>query len=218
MLKAALAEFERMEVPFGRYEGSISLGDALCGHGDLLAALEAYATAIDLQRQVGFTGQGAHLLDALAEIALLLEDAERAAFLLGAASSWDRIHGREQPVVGEPEQRRVARAVRARLATDSWSGRFGAGSRCSTTEAHDAAAVAVVELAARVSAPLPSGISTREADVLRLLSAGLSNTEIAERLVLSPRTVGAHLRSVYAKLGVRTRTAAVHEARRLGLR
>ena len=218
MFKASLAEFDRLEVPFGRYDVAVSLGDAYRARGDVSPALDAYATAVDLQRTVGFTSLGAHLLDNLAELALLLDDAELAAFLLGAAAIWDQIHGREFPVIGAPEQRRVARSVRARLATDTWTRQFGAGARCSTTEAQDAAALAVVQLAARVAAPLPSGISSREADVLRLLGAGLSNTDIAGRRGLSPRTVAAHLRSVYTKLGVRTRTAAVYEARRLGLR
>ena len=44
------------------------------------------------------------------------------------------------------------------------------------------------------------------------MADGLSNAEIAERLVLSQRTVHAHLRSIFDKLGVNTRTAAVHAA------
>jgi len=47
-------------------------------------------------------------------------------------------------------------------------------------------------------------------EVLRLLALGLGNSEIADRLVLSPRTVHAHLRSIYDKLGVNSRTAAAH--------
>ena len=54
--------------------------------------------------------------------------------------------------------------------------------------------------------------SLRETEVLRLVAAGLTDGEIAERLVLSPRTVHAHLRTIYRKLGVTSRTAATHAA------
>jgi DNA-binding CsgD family transcriptional regulator len=47
---------------------------------------------------------------------------------------------------------------------------------------------------------------------LRLLAAGLVNAEIAERLSLSPRTVNAHLTTIYGKLGVATRGAAIRFA------
>lgn len=55
-------------------------------------------------------------------------------------------------------------------------------------------------------------MTSREVDVLHLVADGLSNAEIAERLVLSERTVHAHLRSIFDKLGVNCRTAAVHSA------
>jgi DNA-binding NarL/FixJ family response regulator len=48
--------------------------------------------------------------------------------------------------------------------------------------------------------------------VLRLLAQGLTDQQIAERLVLSRRTVHAHLRSIYGKLGVATRSAATRQA------
>lgn len=54
-------------------------------------------------------------------------------------------------------------------------------------------------------------LSPREAEVLRLVAAGCSNTAVAERLVLSVRTVERHLFNIYRKLGVRGRTeAAAH--------
>ena len=48
--------------------------------------------------------------------------------------------------------------------------------------------------------------------MLRLVAAGLSNAEVAERLSLSPRTVNAHLTTIYGKLGVTTRGAATRFA------
>ena len=51
-------------------------------------------------------------------------------------------------------------------------------------------------------------LTPREHDVLELVGAGLTNAAIAERLWISPGTVKKHLDNVYAKLGVRNRTAA----------
>ena len=58
----------------------------------------------------------------------------------------------------------------------------------------------------------PDGLTPREVEVLRKLSAGLSYVQIAEQLVISPRTVDGHLRSIYSKLGVSSRMAAARYA------
>ncbi len=58
----------------------------------------------------------------------------------------------------------------------------------------------------------PAGLTTREVEVLRLVAAGLTDARIAETLVLSPRTVNTHLRSIYAKLGISSRSAATRFA------
>jgi len=54
-------------------------------------------------------------------------------------------------------------------------------------------------------------------EVLHLVTQGLTDAEVAERLVLSPRTVSTHLRSIYAKLDVPNRTAAARVATEHGL-
>jgi ATP/maltotriose-dependent transcriptional regulator MalT len=64
----------------------------------------------------------------------------------------------------------------------------------------------------RSGAPPPAGLTTREVEVLRLVAAGLSNAAVAERLGLSPRTVNAHLTTIYGKLGVTARGAAIRFA------
>ena len=63
----------------------------------------------------------------------------------------------------------------------------------------------------------PHGLTTREVEVLALLCRGMRNAEIAARLSRSVRTVDHHLASVFAKLGVDSRLAAIQAAQRVGL-
>ena len=64
---------------------------------------------------------------------------------------------------------------------------------------------------------LADPLSKRELELLELLAEGLSNQDIAERLFLSPLTVKVHVRNIYSKLDVSSRTQAVARARMLGI-
>lgn len=63
----------------------------------------------------------------------------------------------------------------------------------------------------------PAGLTAREVDVLRLVSEGLSDVQIADRLFLSRRTVNTHLTSIYSKLKVNSRAAATRAAVERGI-
>jgi DNA-binding NarL/FixJ family response regulator len=54
----------------------------------------------------------------------------------------------------------------------------------------------------------PAGLTSREVEVLRLLARGLQNREIAERLVISPKTTDNHIEHIYTKIGVSNRARA----------
>ena len=60
----------------------------------------------------------------------------------------------------------------------------------------------------------PDGLTHREAEILALIGAGLTNPEIAERLYLSNHTVKTHINRIFAKTGSRDRAAAIGYARR----
>jgi len=59
-------------------------------------------------------------------------------------------------------------------------------------------------------------LTEREVDVLRLVTKGLSNKEIGDELILSVRTIQGHLRSIFSKLHVGSRTEAVYQALKEG--
>jgi DNA-binding NarL/FixJ family response regulator len=63
----------------------------------------------------------------------------------------------------------------------------------------------------------PLGLTRREQEVLDLVCEGLANAEIAQRLVISERTVDHHVSAVLTKMGVRSRSAAASQAARQGL-
>jgi DNA-binding CsgD family transcriptional regulator len=61
----------------------------------------------------------------------------------------------------------------------------------------------------RVARPaLPAGLSDREVDVLRLVALGCTTRQVAERLVISPKTADHHIQHIYTKIGASTRGAA----------
>lgn len=64
--------------------------------------------------------------------------------------------------------------------------------------------------------PFPE-LTEREREILDLVARGLTNTEIASRLVLSPKTVRNHVSNVFGKLQVASRAEAVAQARDAGL-
>jgi DNA-binding NarL/FixJ family response regulator len=71
--------------------------------------------------------------------------------------------------------------------------------------------------AAPATGALPDGLTSREVDVLKLIAAGLSNTEIAVALVVSGATVKTHVNHIFAKTGARDRAQAVRYAYQHGL-
>ena len=128
----------------------------------------------------------------------------RAARILGAADAYQAMR---EPRPHRPE--RTADEAAAELHVDVKAGRL------------DAEAVAAVLRAAGHRVPRrregPAGLTPREVEVLRLLARGLSNKEIGERLVISPKTAGNHVEHIYAKIDASSRATASLFALQQGL-
>jgi HD-GYP domain-containing protein (c-di-GMP phosphodiesterase class II) len=119
----------------------------------------------------------------------------RSARILGAADAYQAM--------------REPRPYRAQLSADEAAAQLRAGVEAGRL---DAAAVDAVLSAAGHRVPRrregPAGLTTREVEVLKLLAQGLSNKEIAARLVISPKTAGNHIEHIYAKIDASSRATA----------
>jgi predicted ATPase/DNA-binding CsgD family transcriptional regulator len=217
MFEQALPEFERLGVWFGAYRGLVALGEIHLQRNEWLAAAKRFRSGLEVQRRMHYTGRGADLLDGVAGLAEATHRHRLAARLYGAGDTWfatfrfTRYHRRS----GRHRHRNPVTA--RQLSDEEWNAEFDRGARLSVDQAQDAVEAALSELEATYGGRLPVGLTDRELDVLRLVAQGFSNDAIANRLVVSPRTVHAHLRSIFDKLGVSTRAAAAHEAARLNL-
>ena len=153
------------------------------------------------------------VLESAAFLAAGVGDIEQAVRLLGAADAiWAALEVPLMAVLRERHDRVLAEA-RSRLDEARFAGAWEEGRRLPVS--------ATVELvhAVRtgVSVDAPDGLTARELEVLALVAEGRTDAEVAEGLVVSLRTVHAHLRSVYRKLNVHTRSAATRYALEHGL-
>lgn len=174
---------------------------------DQSAALAMGRRALKNWRTHGFTAAVTDLLDGLAMVAADLRRFEEAAELMGAAEGWRQAYEEVTDFCHRAPFTRGSAGVRSRLGAAGWSAAHTRG----TAWAPGQAILRAEELLDQLPTVLgtrPSGLTPREVEVLRLVAQGLSNADIADHLVLSRRTVHAHLRSIFGKLGVSTRTAA----------
>jgi DNA-binding NarL/FixJ family response regulator len=142
--------------------------------------------------------------------------------LLGAQEALLAGIGAQDELLRRSEHERTLAAVRAQLGEAAFHAAWAEGRALTIDQAIAEARLVTAAKPTTRSEPAaapayPAGLTEREVEVLRLLARGLSNAEIGEQLVVSPRTVGAHLRSIFGKLDVTTRTAAAHVAEELKL-
>ena len=138
--------------------------------------------------------------------------------LWGAAESLREAYGVPLPPLYRTGYERAVAAARTHLGEQVFDAAWAQG-RTMTLEqvlaAPGRAEAATPTPAAIIAKPFPTypdGLTAREVEVLRLVSQGLSNAEIAERLIISLLTVKAHMRSLYNKLGISSRSAATRYA------
>ncbi|MDP9368130.1 MAG: response regulator transcription factor, partial [Chloroflexota bacterium] len=193
--------------------------------GEALQAAVLYVQALAAFWGLGDRWATARCIEGVAAVAASEGQAEAAARLTGAAATAreaSRPGATAHPGMAHASTSAVAEA-REVLGEATFARAWVAGQAVSL-EAAVAEASALGERLTAEPPPLPSpapaypaGLSEREVEVLRLVAQGLTNAEIAERLYLSPRTVGTHVSNIYRKVNVSSRGAAARRALELGL-
>jgi DNA-binding CsgD family transcriptional regulator/tetratricopeptide (TPR) repeat protein len=180
--------------------------------GDAETAAAQFEEALTLFVEFGDRWFCGLVLESAAFLAAEVGDAERAVSLLGAADViWDALG---VPLMGylRDHHHLVLAETRARLTEGRFEAAWEAGQRLPV-----GAAVELVAVGAPTGVATTDGLTPRETGVLALVAKGLTDAEVAEQLVVSLRTVHAHLRSIYRKLDLHTRSAATRYALEHGL-
>jgi predicted ATPase/DNA-binding CsgD family transcriptional regulator len=196
------------------------LGMVAYHRGNLERAERSLGKSLTIHKDLGDMGRVASVLEALAETAGARKRFGLSARLFGVAEELRETIGAPVPPCERPEHDRVLAFVRTQVGDEEFSRLRTEGRAMKLEEALSRAlepGPVPAEARATARATAQDVLSAREAEVLGLVAEGLTDQEVAQRLYLSPRTVGQHLSSVYRKLGVRSRTAATREAAERGL-
>jgi predicted ATPase/DNA-binding CsgD family transcriptional regulator len=190
------------------------------------------AEAFRLHMRMGAYGElissfvGLHFLSA--SMAETQEQALDAARVIGVMKAWEQYMYTTSSPWWESDLERVFRSrITEKIGHEGMERGIAEGQRMTTAE--------IVALCERLTAPsqpaaasappapnaappnaapetTQAGLTRREVEVLRLVAKGLTNAQVAQALVITPRTVNAHLTAIYAKLGVTSRSGAIRYA------
>lgn len=190
-----------------------SLGLVSYREKDLALAHQRQCEALRAANQVGDQALMRACLEGLAAIAEAGRHHLSAAKLLGAAAALSRAAPDvrsavlEGPVMGR-EYASLVESVSAALPQQRFAAAWEEGHASTPLQALDRAS----RWEPSAAGQRPGSLSDREIAVLRLVATGGTNAQVARQLYLSIRTVDAHLRTIYRKLGVTSRTAATRFA------
>ena len=213
------------------YKGSLNyaldnLGWAALLEGDYERARTPYEESLVVSKELGDKIVASDSLEGMACISAAQGGALRAGRLFGAAEALREGVG-AVPYQLNPEEESwrepYLAAARSQLGEDSWEEALAQGRAMSMEEAIEYALSAEMPSATTPSSPTsysslssapehPAGLTSREIEVLGLVAAGMTSARIAKELYLSPRTVEAHITSIYHKIGVSSRSAATRFA------
>jgi predicted ATPase/DNA-binding CsgD family transcriptional regulator len=205
LLEESLAEFRELGDRWWALRGMCGLGHVAARRGAHAAARLQFAQGLEIARELGDPMLEAACLEGFA----VAHGPALAARLLGAAESLRERAGAAWPAFVQGDSEHSADRARRALGDERFAAEWDRGRAMGAAE--------ILDLAPPRAPEHPAGLTLREVEVLRLVAEGLTDAQVAERLVLSVRTVHSHVRSIYRKLGVNSRSAATGYALRQGL-
>jgi DNA-binding CsgD family transcriptional regulator len=181
--------------------------------GDHERAAGLYAEGLGLAVEMGDRANAAYCLEGLAGLISARDEPSRATRLLGASEALLEVVGAPRYVQAQARvlYERAVESLRSRLGKETFEAAWAAGRSMSPEEAIEYALEESPEEIEPQPVP-PAGLSAREVEVLELIARGMTNAQIAQELYISPRTVNAHMGSVYHKIGSSTRAEAARFA------
>jgi predicted ATPase/DNA-binding CsgD family transcriptional regulator len=196
--------------------------------GDYRRAAQLFAEALTMRLEYGGRLGMRYELYGLATVAAAVGQPALAMRLQGAVEARNRLIGVRWHSNDQAEVDKELAPLRVRLSEAAFERAWAEGLTMPLERAIEQALSVAANLAnetgpAQQPAPgvqsptLMELLNEREVEVLRLIADGLSNHEIADRLVLAVSTVKWYVNNLFGKLGVRSRTQAVARAKELGL-
>ncbi len=214
LAEKSVALYKEMGHRHGTAESLSALGKVVTAQGDYAAARTLYEESLVLSGELGEKWISATCLLGLGEVVAAEGQFAWAVQLWGAAETLRVAIGVPIPPVELADYERSVSAARVQLGERAFAAAWAQGRSMTPEQALAAKGQKPIPGSATTVSPptYPAGLTVREVEVLRLLADGLTDLQIAEKLVLSPRTVHAHISSIYTKLSLSSRSAATRYA------
>lgn len=214
-LQESLTLFQKLGDKWGLTFALGGLGEIARRQGDYQQAVAHFQQSLTLRYEQNARAEIPYTLEALALTAVEQGQAERAARLWGAAEALREITHSALPPSYQADYAPYLKMARTALGAEVFAAAWAEG-RALTLEQIIALAMSLPAVATLPpivpTKTLSFGLTAREVEVLRLVATGLTDAQVAEKLVISPRTVSKHLQSIYSKLDLASRSAATRFA------
>jgi predicted ATPase/DNA-binding CsgD family transcriptional regulator len=217
LCQECLSLFNKLGDPWGIAFASGIAGEIARQQGELQKAKEYFRTNLVFHWQHGMKGEIPYPLETLSLIAINEKDYVRAVCLWGAAEVFREKANAPLPPAYQSDYHNYLTQAHEKLGEQAYIAALQQGRELLPA---DVINLATHDDLIQLETPSTTGIepalefrfTKREIEILQLVATGMTDAQIAERLFLSPRTIGKHLESIYNKLHVNSRTAATHFA------